>query len=72
MRRSTVINQQSNEHPKQQRKRSLEDSHSMIKSKKRRHLSPNHISKKRSSFNNSTIRTKKNSQKSRVSLPEFL
>ncbi len=81
MKRSTVINNsndsnQRNENNKQQRKHSLEDSGCMTKLKKRRHLSPNHThsltgkrkSKKRSSLNHSTVRTKNTSQRSRVSL----
>jgi hypothetical protein len=62
MRRSTVINH-SNEKNSKKRKRSLEDRNSIIKSKKRRHLSPNHAGKRKSK----TRSSKNKSRRSRVS-----
>lgn len=77
MKRSTVIqnsnaNNQINEINKQSRKRSLEDNHSMRKSKKRRHISPNSFTTKNKSKKRSSIRTKNNCHTSRVCFSLFL
>lgn len=87
MRRSIVIHSSNNNNHhqtidsnRQQRKRPLEDNGVITKSKKRRHLSPQHEnhtksspnvkrkSKTRSSLNDSTTGKKNNSHISRVSL----
>ncbi|CAF1039834.1 unnamed protein product [Adineta ricciae] len=84
MKRSIIINNsneknQINDNPKRVRKRSLEDNGCMKKSKKRRHISPQHenhlkislspkkTSKKRSLINNTFLSTKNNSHTTRKS-----
>jgi hypothetical protein len=70
MRRSTVINH-SNEKKSTKRKRSLEDRNSLPKSKKHRHLSPNHVHSSIGKRKSQKQSSKNKSRTSRVSFDLF-
>ena len=70
MRRSTVINHSSDK-KSTKRKRSLEDRNSLLKSKKRRHTSPNHVNSSIGKRKSQKQSSKNKTRLSRVGINRF-